>query len=332
MVNRINLHSPIRAELNWRSAIVIDPYTQVLPSWVNPCQLGEGAFLIEHREVAFPGMEVAYFFTENTFSDRLVIPPDETHFALALFPHLPVLSWMGYKDLIAQTIAVHRNNNVEYTSVMPPGWIGLYICMNNELIANLDLLPEQFWQHSRDPNRALLQVDPRAFDRFRQFMRSWFVRSQDLHIRGCLNPQQAVILREELIGEFRQLLDRTFQERGDRTIFKPSRRYWIFESACAMLDANLAQNLTTEEFCQKLRVSPRALQYAFQDITGMGLQEYIRARKLNAVREELIRRHPDETTVNAIAAKYGFFHSGRFSQQFHRQFGIHPSTILQHRP
>jgi AraC family ethanolamine operon transcriptional activator len=97
-----------------------------------------------------------------------------------------------------------------------------------------------------------------------------------------------------------------------------------------MLDANLAQNLTTEEFCQKLGISPRALQYAFKDITGVGLQEYIRARKLNAVREELIRRDPDETTVSAIAAKYGFFHPGRFSEQFYRQFGIHPSKILQY--
>jgi AraC family transcriptional regulator, ethanolamine operon transcriptional activator len=329
MVNRINLHSPMQAEFNSRSAIVIDPYTQVLPSWVEACQLGEGFFHIEHRELAFPGMEVAYFFTENTFSDRLVIPPEETHFALALFPHLPVLSWMGYKDATANAIAVHRTN-VEYTSVMPPGWSGLYICMNNELIASLDLLPEKFWQDSRNPKRALLQVDPILLHRFREFMRSWFVRSHELHTRGCLNPEQAVILREELIGEFRQMLDRTFQERGDRAIFKPSRRYWIFETVCTMLDANLAQNLTTEEFCQKLGGSPPALQYAFKDITGVGLQEYIRAHKLNAVREEPIRRHPDEITVNAIAAKYGFFHPGRFSQQFHRQFGIYFSKILQY--
>jgi hypothetical protein len=54
MVNRINLNSPMRSEFNLRSALVLDPYTQVLPSWVNPWQLGAGAFrhpstILQHR-------------------------------------------------------------------------------------------------------------------------------------------------------------------------------------------------------------------------------------------------------------------------------------------
>jgi AraC family ethanolamine operon transcriptional activator len=115
---------------------------------------------------------------------------------------------MGYNDATANAIAVHRTN-VEYTSVMPPGWSGLYICMNNELIASLDLLAEKFWQDSRDPKRAALQVDPILLDRFREFMRSWFVRAQDLHISGCLNPEQAVIalFNNGAIAPFSSLLD-----------------------------------------------------------------------------------------------------------------------------
>ncbi|MEB3886090.1 hypothetical protein [Lyngbya sp. CCY1209] len=34
--------------------------------------------------------------------------------------------------------------------------------MNDELVAALDLLPETFWEDSRDPERAVLAVDPGA--------------------------------------------------------------------------------------------------------------------------------------------------------------------------
>ncbi|MEB3886091.1 hypothetical protein [Lyngbya sp. CCY1209] len=63
MVNRIDLDSPMRAEFNLRKAFVIDASIQLLPTWFEGYQVGEGAFRLEHREIAFPGMEIAYFFT-----------------------------------------------------------------------------------------------------------------------------------------------------------------------------------------------------------------------------------------------------------------------------
>lgn len=328
MVNRIDLHSPMRAEFNLRKAFVIDTSIQVLPTWFEGYQVGEGAFRLEHREIAFPGLEIAYFFTENTFADRYTIPTGETHFAFPLSPHRPTLSWAGHVNPSIHAIAVHCSN-VEYISVQPPGWSGIYICMNDELVAALNLLPETFWEDSRDPERALLPVDPGRFSQFREFVRSWFLGVQKLADRGPISPQVAATLREQFLHPFRELLDRTFINRGDRSLFKPSRRSWIVESVCALVEADLASTPTTEELCQQLGVSPRAMQYAFKELMGVGVAQYIRARKLNAVREELIRRRGENVTVWAIAASYGFGHASRFAEQFRRQFGQYPSAVLR---
>ncbi len=326
MVNRIDLYHPMCAEYNVRRALALDSQSEVLPTWIEGFHLGEGVFRIEHREVAFPGIEIAHFFTENLFSDRHVIPEGETHFSLSLYPHHPILSWMGYTDPIGNAIAVHRSQ-IEYTSGFPPGWHGLYICFNDELLANLDLLPEKFWENSQDPNQAVLTVHPIRFANFTRFMQQWFPTAECLYRRGLLTPQEAALLREKFLCQFRELLDHTFEQRGDRQIFKPTRRYWIFATVQAMIDSNLAKNFTNEELCQQCCISPRAMQYAFKEITGVGVQQYIRARKLNAVREELCGPSADPSTIYAIASAYGFSHMGRFSEQFYRCFGEYPSTL-----
>lgn len=332
-VDTMNCLAFIRVLFKVRAVLLINSIHQIFPHWLVMWQLDEGWFHVEYRKVTLTEMKCFYFFNENTCCSRYVIPDGETHFALAILPSLPVISWTGYTEEMEEmrnVIAVHHSN-VEYTCVMPPGWHGLYLCMKNELVADLNLLPETFWQNSRDPGRAILPVDAIALQGFREFVRWWFVRIQDLHTRGVLDSEQGMILRAELIGEFRLLLDRAVREEGDRTSLKPSRRYWIFDRACGIVETNLRKNLTTKDLCQQLGVSQRSLQYAFKDMTGVGLKQYILARKLNAVREDLIRADPQEVNVTAIASAYGFSNPSRFAQQFHRLFRIHPSTMLEYR-
>lgn len=124
--------------------MALDSQSKVLPAWIEGFHLGEGVFRLEHREVAFPGIKIAHFFTENLLSDRHVIP-------------------------VGNAIAFHRSP-IEYKSSLPPGWHSVYICFNDELLANLDLLPEKFWENSQDPNQAVLTVRPIRFTNLTRFM------------------------------------------------------------------------------------------------------------------------------------------------------------------
>ena len=81
------------------------------------------------------------------------------------------------------------------------------------------------------------------------------------------------------------------------------------------------------DLCRELAVSERALHYAFQEVRGLSPMAYFRACRLNAVRREL-KTAPDTATVNEIAQRWGFWHTGEFAAAYRRLFGELPSQTL----
>jgi AraC-like DNA-binding protein len=61
----------------------------------------------------------------------------------------------------------------------------------------------------------------------------------------------------------------------------------------------------------------------------MSPSQYILARRLVAVRSELIRSDWQETKVAQIALDYGFSHLGRFAGVYRNQFGELPGETLR---
>jgi AraC family ethanolamine operon transcriptional activator len=92
------------------------------------------------------------------------------------------------------------------------------------------------------------------------------------------------------------------------------------------LAAHLSQPPTLAHLCRELGVSERTLHYAFQEVRGMSPKAYIKARRLNAVRQELKTRA--EPTVYQVAQRWGFHHPGEFAADYQRLFGELPSTTL----
>ncbi len=76
------------------------------------------------------------------------------------------------------------------------------------------------------------------------------------------------------------------------------------------------------DICKALSIPHRTLNYSFHKATGTSPMQYLRAVKLNAARRELTKSH---LPVTDVAANYGFFHMGYFSQEYRRLFGETPS-------
>lgn len=76
------------------------------------------------------------------------------------------------------------------------------------------------------------------------------------------------------------------------------------------------------DICKALSIPHRTLNYSFHKATGTSPMQYLRAVKLNAARRELTKSY---LPVTDIAANYGFFHMGYFSQEYRRLFGETPS-------
>lgn len=92
--------------------------------------------------------------------------------------------------------------------------------------------------------------------------------------------------------------------------------------------ANLRDpDLSIDAIAGALRYSKRSLHLAFAD-SDPSIAEYIRAARLEACKDELLKR-PDRT-VSEIAFSWGFSSSAHFTKAFRQRFGDAPSA-LRHR-
>lgn len=106
------------------------------------------------------------------------------------------------------------------------------------------------------------------------------------------------------------------------------RRLGLVMAARDMASHAHYQTLGVEELCQQLHVTRRTLQNHFQSTLGQSPANFLKAVRLNACRRAL-RDAQGRQTVQDIAARWGFYHMGHFSQDYKRLFGTSPSQTLQ---
>jgi AraC family transcriptional regulator, ethanolamine operon transcriptional activator len=85
------------------------------------------------------------------------------------------------------------------------------------------------------------------------------------------------------------------------------------------------------ELCQRLNVSRRTLQYAFEAEVAMCPKAYLRSVRLNGVRRALRAGHIGHCTVQIVAAQWGFWNLSQFACDYRQQFGERPSDTLARR-
>jgi AraC-like DNA-binding protein len=99
--------------------------------------------------------------------------------------------------------------------------------------------------------------------------------------------------------------------------------------AVAFIDAHAGEDIGISEISRATRIGPRALQRAFRQYRDTTPMEYLRRVRLDHAHRELLAADPSRgDTVNAIAARWGFAHAGRFSAAYHAVYGCLPSQTL----
>ncbi len=117
--------------------------------------------------------------------------------------------------------------------------------------------------------------------------------------------------------------DRRENERhcgGYSTYVKPAEEFILghLETAICVADIAIA-----------VGVSVPTLNRAFRQCHGMGPKAFVKLRRLDRVRSELLRADPQATTVTLIATKYAFWHMSQFAADYKRAFGEAPSETLR---
>ncbi|MFE5565111.1 helix-turn-helix transcriptional regulator [Amycolatopsis japonica] len=100
--------------------------------------------------------------------------------------------------------------------------------------------------------------------------------------------------------------------------------------AMAFIDDHAQLDITVADIAAASHVTIRALQYAFRRNRGTTPMGYLRQARLHQAHRELLTADPaDGCTVTQIAARWGFFHPGRFARHYRAAYGCPPYRTLR---
>ncbi len=105
----------------------------------------------------------------------------------------------------------------------------------------------------------------------------------------------------------------------------------IARKARDFIELHYQHPVRMEDLCWATEAGLRTVQRSFAAYYQVTPTEYLRSRRLNAVRRELTAGERGVHSVAEIARASGFRHLGRFSADYRRHFGEPPSETLARR-
>ncbi|WP_158261987.1 helix-turn-helix transcriptional regulator [Labedella gwakjiensis] len=99
--------------------------------------------------------------------------------------------------------------------------------------------------------------------------------------------------------------------------------------ATAYIDDHIREHVSLPDIADAARLSARGVQYAFRRHLGMTPLAYLRDRRLDAARIDLIASDPAVVSVGDVARTWGFAHLSRFAQAYRDRFGEYPSATIR---
>ena len=158
----------------------------------------------------------------------------------------------------------------------------------------------RFFEKDLDDIRSdyRLKIDENGVDDFILHMQYW--------LTGLGKGESQKLTREiylQIEEDIVEYLFRLIQVNEKKT----SREQFDISHARKVLESNIDNIYTIGDLVNELHVSTRTLQSHFKEKLGISPKQYLQNLRLNAIREELLRADPHDTTVSAIALKYGFF-------------------------
>lgn len=118
---------------------------------------------------------------------------------------------------------------------------------------------------------------------------------------------------------------------GDRDRRARRQRLRIVAGAEAFLEQRVGRPVYTLDLVEALGVPARSIHTAFVAVYGMSPHQFLQLRRLNLVHRVLRTGAGDARLVKTAALDHGFWHLGRFSEQYRRLFGETPSATLARR-
>ncbi len=285
-----------------------DSFREHLHGWdADPVQLDAGPLRLRWDQLRIEDFGLARLQVNRHIADTAAVEPGALGFVVALEPMLSC----GIEVPPGSLLVLSPGR--EQRSTLRPGFRSVEITASEELLYEAGLLEDAIDPRAFPPERCVAPLGTGlvgAFEELAEGLRC----SADKGV----SPSGAAAVRRRTLD----LLRTALQGRGIPGI-RPVPRYDLASAALRLVEGNPGNRLSVEELVQALGVTRRALEYAFSSALEVSPAQYLRARRLNRVRRDLLARAP--LNVTAAALRHGFGHLGRFSGQYRRLFGELPS-------
>lgn len=103
----------------------------------------------------------------------------------------------------------------------------------------------------------------------------------------------------------------------------------LVRRAIDYIEQHVSDDVGVADIAAAVYVTPRALQYMFRRHLDTTPMAYLRRIRLDHVHRELREGSRDDSTVTAIAARWGFAHTGRFAVLYRETYGQSPHVTLR---
>jgi AraC family transcriptional regulator, ethanolamine operon transcriptional activator len=284
-------------------------------------QLGGGSFRGELKVLQLGGTQIIRASGNRRLQVQGSLPPGSFGFAPVL-PRNAGALWRGRRCKTGQVITLDPGQEGDHLSAAEYLMVGLTV--DGDFFRECAAVLGGFDPEERLAGRLAVTPSPAS------------CRALTTHLRELLALVES---RPELLAQprTRRRIEQECVRRvvaviaestgGDRTACWSSNRERLVRRADDYMRTWLQEPLSLLDLCREVGASERTLHYAFQEVRGLSPMAYFRACRLNAVRQEL-KTAPDTATVQEIAQRWGFWHTGEFAAAYRRLFGELPSQTL----
>jgi AraC family ethanolamine operon transcriptional activator len=297
----------------------IDEYGASITGWVNEShQLSSGAFTGVSSVATFAGMQLFEEVTSQRMHVKFSQKPNTLSITLPLSMNESAL-FSGIQVNPSDIVCYGGNEEFTYYTAQH----------NDSLTLAFDVDDFARYTDQVDFSAVSQKLNKPAFLRV--------AHGHDSALQAFLRASLTALLRNPSALQHKHVQDSLRESiyanvlnvigRGDNlsAFALPKQRYALVARAREYLfhDPD-CETFTISNLCRFLGVGSRTLEYAFQDVLGMTAIAYLRALRLNYVRQEIKAGGPN-TSVIDIAARWGFWHPSHFSADYKRLFGYLPS-------
>ena len=139
----------------------------------------------------------------------------------------------------------------------------------------------------------------------------------------CSSPRAAANLQRTLLALFLDAIEGLYPDANKQDYMAATRLARIE----AWMEEHFADAIGVEEMAAVAGVSVRSVQATFRRLRGCSPMEALARLRLDRACR-MLRSAGPEMRVTDVATECGFFHFGRFAQQYRQRFGEPPSATL----